>query len=110
MSDDELKPEEVFESLKEGPWSLSPKSPDENPKKMDFEEIISAIAYKIAELLEHDHPKLMQIFYRLDVSSEKVDEILKHAPINTIPTELAKVVLRREIEKAQNRRKYRRPE
>lgn len=64
------------------------------------------LSQRIAWMLENQSEKLMQAFYRLDVSESKVIAVFAQFPPEAWAEKLAELVLDREIERAFWRSKY----
>ena len=79
-----------------------PAGEDEFP---EIEQLELFLAEQIQWLLENRIEKLMQIFYRLDINERKVREILEN-PSDKTSLNLAKLVIEREIKRAETRIKY----
>ena len=57
-------------------------------------------------LLDHDFQRLLNALYRIDVSEQKVKEILSQAHPDQLAAELATEILKREQQKLYYRMKY----
>lgn len=73
----------------------------------DIEELIEGIQKVLRPLLNHQMDKLLTIFYRLDLDESKVRQILSLTEPEILEKSLALLILKREIEKAKWREKYR---
>jgi len=71
-----------------------------------MEELKSYLANAISELLDKDFNKLLNALYRIDVSEQKVTKILHEAPQKELAAELAAIVIDRQLQKVETRRKY----
>ena len=60
---------------------------------------------RIEELLLHDFEKLKWILYRIDVSEKKLNEALQNSESDA-PTVMADLIIQRQIEKAESRKKF----
>lgn len=60
----------------------------------------------VREKLDHNFEELKQILYRLDVSEMKVRRVFQHFPVENWPAELAKLILERERQRLEFRKKY----
>lgn len=80
--------------------------PGESPE----EELLQLLRRHIAWLLEEKPERLMQIFYRLDVSEPKVRQVLREKPDGEWALELARLVVEREKIRLYWREKYQNPE
>jgi hypothetical protein len=57
-------------------------------------------------LLDRDMGRLLLILYRLDISEEKVKRLLAEAPPESLAADLATLIIAREWQKVQTRKKY----
>lgn len=62
----------------------------------------------IGELLEHDFEKLCNLIYRHDVSEEQFHHALQSGDIEEQANRVAELVIERELQKVEMRKKYRR--
>jgi len=82
-------------------------------KKEEFNEVIEIDQIKkkltsvIQYLLDKDLNKLLNIFYRIDLDERKVKLILSASLPDYIASDLAELVIQRELQKAKTRLKYR---
>ncbi len=60
---------------------------------------------RIDELIHHDFEKLKWILYRIDVSEKKLNETLQ-ASEQDAATVMADMIIQRQIEKAESRKKF----
>lgn len=60
----------------------------------------------VIELLTKSPEKLMQILYRIDVLEERVDAVMKHAPVGSIASQIATLIIDRMREKVLTRQRY----
>ncbi len=61
----------------------------------------------IADLLEHDFQKLCNLIYRHDVKEEKFRQALQYSNIEEQASEIAELVIERELQKVETRKAYR---
>lgn len=61
---------------------------------------------RIAELLERRPALLMSLLYRIDVAERDVQQALRAAPPGALPGALADLVLARQLQKLETRRRY----
>ena len=80
----------------------------------DDEELVSTddvlfetVLQRVVELLSESPEKLMSILYRIDVSEEKINDVIKNAPVASIATRIATLIIERMREKIETRKKYR---
>jgi hypothetical protein len=64
---------------------------------------------KIVNLLLNDMEKLLSILYRIDVNEEKVKHAFELQNPKAIAPKIAELILERELEKAETRKKYHHP-
>ena len=67
----------------------------------------SALKKHIEYLLVSNFEKLLNAIYRIDIDEKKFNEALKLDSIESISSEVTELVIEREIQKAESRRKYR---
>ncbi len=65
------------------------------------------LAEKIKDLMSNNFEKLSNILYRIDVNPVKVNEIFSSFRSNEIPTELARLIIERQLGKVKTRNFYR---
>lgn len=64
------------------------------------------LAKRLAELLDHDFERLVQAMYRLDVDESKFELAISRSSVKERATALAQLVLQREIQRLEFRKKY----
>lgn len=67
----------------------------------------NALAERIAYMLDHDFELLMQIFYKIDLKESSVQQAITGGIEGEPSMILADLVIERQIQKAETRRKYR---
>lgn len=72
-----------------------------------YEELETALAKLIDNLLSQDMPRLLNALYRIDLSEEKFKGIIASENPEEIGLSLAREIIKREIEKVKTREKYR---
>lgn len=83
-------------------WGLA-KSDGTAPSETD---LLDHMAGVIEDMLLRDRRKFTNALYRLDVSDAKVSEVMKkHLPPEQY-REIARIILAREMQKAETRKKY----
>jgi hypothetical protein len=92
----------LFESF-EIDHSYLPDAADEDAR---FQQLRKVLVTRIEELIQKDIEKLKWILYRIDVSEKKVYEALASNAALHYPDVLADLIIERQIEKAESRRKY----
>lgn len=70
---------------------------------LDFKMILSA---RIGYLMQHNHQFLFNIFYRIDLFENKVKEALKLPTDIEVYNRLADLVIEREAQRQETRKKY----
>jgi hypothetical protein len=73
----------------------------------DEDELRTKLSIAISYLLNHDMERLLNIFYRLDLSETKVKEVIINSSPEKISLELSDLVMEREKQKIITRMKYR---
>ena len=68
----------------------------------------SFLTQVVNHMLDKDFNRLMNALYRIDVSEEKVKQILALSEPDSLAKELADLIIERELKKVEIRRKYRR--
>ena len=71
-----------------------------------YENILEALTSAVMYLLLHDMEKLLNILYRIDVNEPKVKAAFAQTNPKLIAPTLAQLILDRELQKAESRRKY----
>src|SRR6478672_8694170 len=94
-------PKQLFESFEIDEKYL-PQAGNEQEK---FEAFRQVLIQRIDELIRSDFEKLKWILYRIDVSEKKLSEALKNAEADA-PTIMADMIIQRQIEKAESRKKF----
>ena len=77
----------------------------------EFDDLTQLRAYltkKIAELLDTNYQKLINILYRIDVNEDKLNELFGSKNREFIPARLADLIIERQIQKINLRNKYKR--
>ncbi|MES2558809.1 MAG: hypothetical protein V4590_03660 [Bacteroidota bacterium] len=72
-----------------------------------YEELAEALTNVVMHLLLQDMEKLLNILYRIDVNEPKVKAAFAQNNPKLIAPTIAKLILERELQKAESRRKYR---
>jgi len=68
------------------------------------------LADKINELIKSDFQKLVSILYRMDISESKLKLLLKENPTVDAGLIIADLMIKRQMQKAESRQKYKRDE
>lgn len=82
---------------------LLPATDNEHEKFVAFRQLLIR---RIEELAEKDMQKLLWILYRVDVSEKKLNETLKQTPPEKFAEVMADMIIQRQIEKAESRKKF----
>jgi hypothetical protein len=80
--------------------------PDGQSDDERFQQLRKILIRRIEELIEKDIEKLKWILYRIDVSEKKVHEALASNAALHYPDILADLIIERQIEKAESRKKF----
>ena len=72
----------------------------------NIDELKEKLAQSISLLLHKDMNKLLNIFYRMDLSEGKVNKIFSESAPQEISSQLADLVIEREMQKAITRSRY----
>ncbi|WP_276498096.1 hypothetical protein [Pontibacter litorisediminis] len=78
----------------------------ENLPSTNLEALEFKLAHIIQQLLRNDFNRLLHILYRIDVDEHKVKQAMVDADEEIIATRIARLVLKREIQKAELRLRY----
>lgn len=79
----------------------------EVPEAPSLDDVRRLLAQRIGELLERQPSLLMSLLYRIDVAERDVQRVLSEAPVSAIPEQLADLIVARQLEKVETRRRYR---
>lgn len=71
-------------------------------------ELRKYLTMKIAELLDTNYEKLINILYRIDVNEDKLNELFGNKNREPIPEKLADLIIERQLQKINIRNMYRR--
>ena len=70
------------------------------------QELLEQLTLHIRSLLDQDMPRLLQALYRIDVAESKVNAILSLAKPELIAPSLAQLIIDREYQKVETRKRY----
>jgi len=70
------------------------------------EQLLKLVEQYVQELIDTDFEKLLLVLYRLDVSEKKVKQALEINGAEKASNSIAKLILEREKEKAETRKKF----
>lgn len=71
-----------------------------------YESLLTDLTSVVMYLLLHDMEKLLNILYRIDVNEPKVKAAFAQNDPKMIAPVIARLILEREVQKAESRRKY----
>lgn len=72
----------------------------------DYSSLKNILAVRITELLKTNLNELLRILYRIDVAENKVKNAFKCMSEEEIADQIAKLVIERQMQKVEIRRKY----
>jgi hypothetical protein len=75
-------------------------------EELDEEQLHLALAARIADMLEHEIDLLLSTLYRLDVFESKIKHVLSGRTGEGVAEGLARLVIERQKEKIESRRRY----
>ncbi len=84
--------------------------PDIDLPEKDYrsrEELINIVSITVFDLLAGDMEKLMSILYRLDVDEARFKKALASSDPSAVHMKVAELIVDREIEKLETRKKFR---
>lgn len=73
----------------------------------DYQEIHQKLTKVVSHLLNTDLNRLLTILYRIDINEQSVKMILASEKPDEIGSEIALLILKRELQKVETRKKYR---
>ncbi len=73
----------------------------------NLEEFHKYLVIKLRDLLDNDYNLLINILYKIDISEKKLSKLFSSRNKESIPEELANLIIERQIEKVNFRRLYR---
>ncbi len=79
---------------------------DANLSAGNLDDLLKQLERVINQLLDHDLERLLNALYRIDISENKVKEILALEKVDEMAPQLARLIIDREIRKIQTRRLY----
>jgi hypothetical protein len=71
-----------------------------------LEDLHKILSEMICQMLIHDYQKLLNMLYRIDVSEKKFQEAFKEGSSHLVSGKISMLIIEREIEKANWRKKY----
>lgn len=78
----------------------------ENLPASNLESLHFKLSSVVLKLLNSDLPRLLQILYRIDVDEKAVKEAMIAEDTEIIAERIARLILKRELQKAELRQKY----
>lgn len=78
-----------------------------NDDNFAMNEMRRLLSEKIRELISHNFEKLSNILYRIDVNASKVNDIFSTYKLDSIPEQLAELIISRQLDKVKTRNFYR---
>lgn len=107
---DKLKQEEIFsiqkfvskEFVKSDYSSLIPNNDFER-----LEEFRKYLTEKMKDMLDNNYNLLINTLYRIDISEKKLSELFSSRNKESIPEKLADLIIERQVEKINFRKRYR---
>lgn len=79
---------------------------DIEDEELLMSELRKKLSEKVKELMDTNWEKLLNILYRIDVSENKVKQVLAYVESKNIPKEIADLIIQRQIEKIKYRENY----
>lgn len=79
-------------------------------QQKNFDELKRILVLHIQQLLNTDLNKLLNIFYRIDLNEKKVKEILVLSKPGDVASDLAELIIERELIKVKTRLAYKKGE
>lgn len=70
------------------------------------ESILNTLAAHINDLINNDFEKLVYYLYRIDINEKRLKEILQSAPQQNAGVIIANMIIERQIQKIESRKKY----
>ena len=70
-------------------------------------ELLERLAQIVRHLLDKDFESLLHAMYRIDIDEEKLKTALASDPPDNVPSKIATLILERELQKVETRKKYR---
>ena len=100
---EQIKAEKSFQLIR----NTFPIGDDFDPS-MDhpFDHLHAKLTEIVKHLLDREFNQLLMILYRIDVSEEKVKNILELSPPDSLASDLAQAILDRQRQKVELRMKY----
>lgn len=77
------------------------------PQTISEQELETALSYQINHLIRHDFNRLVTILYRVDVSEQKLKQLLKDNPDTDAGLIIARMMIERQKQKIRTREEFR---
>ena len=106
MSDEKIKVSEVSQVISKDFQIAESASLIPEIDAATLEEFKIYLTEKLSELMDNKYDTLINILYRIDVSEEKLGELFSGGDRNYIPQKLAELIIDRQLQKVQFRKKY----
>lgn len=87
-------------------WGVRPLA----EKRIDLDAILDELCRRVDFMLQHDFERLTACMYTIDVSEERFSEALKLPEKDKPARAIAQLILEREVEKMESRKRYTRME
>ena len=81
---------------------------DEIMDIVDLEGLRKRLSQVVAHLLDHDFNRLLNILYRIDISEQKLKEVLSDDRLDNISLAITDMIIARQLRKIETRERYRR--
>jgi hypothetical protein len=78
----------------------------QNPETITPEKLEQMLTEQIVFMLRYEMEKLLQALYRIDVNEQKVKAVFAQNDAKKIAPELARLIIERELQKAESRKNY----
>ena len=79
-------------------------------KRIAWDAILDELGRRVDFLLKHDFERLMSCMYMIDISEQRFSKVLKQSEKDRPARAIAQLILEREVEKMESRRRYTRTE
>ena len=83
-------------------WSIQPVEEE----RMDREALLDELSRRVEFLLKHNYERLLSSMYMIDVPEEQFAEAIKRPPEEQPARAVAELILAREMQKVESRRRY----
>lgn len=74
---------------------------------MTLDDVRRYLTAQVQRLLDRHPERLMHVLYRVDVDEEAVMRVMDESPPGQLPGDLAELLLQRQLQKLETRRRYR---